>query len=174
MEKHPPGIHSCFFPLLPLLKHFVPGSSQLCRAQSGRMVHGMWVLVWGDVGNSPLLCRVHLSPVLLQPALLGKTCCTRKGRDWQTGLGPVALPSNPRLWHNLAHSCALCSVKPCWKCSGQCLFPTHSPWCSSKLSQSKCQGRMGLSLLPLPCPGAPQHPTIALKLLGAPTIPSAW
>lgn len=61
MKKHPPGIHSCFFPLLPLLKHFVPGSSQPCRAQSGRMVHGRWVLLQGDVGSSPLPCRVHLS-----------------------------------------------------------------------------------------------------------------
>lgn len=81
-----------------------------------------------DVGNSPLPCRLHLSPVLLQPGLLGKLCCfgIGKGRDWHTGLGPVALPSSPRLWHNLAHSCALCSGKPCWKCSGQCLFPTHT------------------------------------------------
>lgn len=31
MEKHPLEIYSCFFPLLPLLKHFVPSSSQLCR-----------------------------------------------------------------------------------------------------------------------------------------------
>lgn len=40
----------------------------------------------------------------------------------------MALPSNPRLWHNLvlhAHGCALCSGKPCWKCSEQCLSPTH-------------------------------------------------
>lgn len=127
MEKHPSQIHSCFFPLLPLLKHFVPGSSQPCRAQAGRMVHGTWLLVWGDVGTSPLPCRVHLSPVLLQPGLL---CCfgTGKGRDWQTGLAPVALPSTPRLWQNLvllhAHSCALCCGKPCWECSGQCRFPT--------------------------------------------------
>lgn len=55
---------------------------------------------------------------------------TGKGRDWQTGSGPLALPSNPRLWHNLvlvhAHGCALCSGTPCWKCSGQCLIPTHT------------------------------------------------
>lgn len=152
----------CFFPVLPFLKHIVPGSSQLCRAQSGRMVHGTWVLVWGDVGYSPLPCRVHLSPMLLQPGLLGTFCCsgTGKGRDWQTGLGPVAPPSTPRLWHSLvllhAHGCALCFGKPCWKCSGQCLSPTHtwalSPCGSSKLSHSKCQGRMGLSLLPLALP----------------------
>lgn len=61
-----------------------------------------------------------------------------------------------------AHSCALCSGKPCWKCSGQCLFPTHTwalwpqPCGSSKLSHSKCQGWMGLSLLPLALPwGSP-------------------
>lgn len=30
MEKHPMDIYSWFFPLLPLLKHFVPSSSQLC------------------------------------------------------------------------------------------------------------------------------------------------
>lgn len=86
----------------------------------------------GGCGDPPLPCRVRLSPVLLQPGLLGKLCCfgMGKGKDWQTGLGPMALPSNPRLWHNLvllhAHGCALCSGKPCWKCSGQCLSPTHT------------------------------------------------
>lgn len=39
MEKRPPGIYSCFFPLLPLLKHFVPGFSQLCR-QTGSVPQG--------------------------------------------------------------------------------------------------------------------------------------
>lgn len=37
--------YSCFFPLLPLLKHFVPGSSQLCRAPSQAgwcMGRGCW------------------------------------------------------------------------------------------------------------------------------------
>lgn len=102
----------------------------------------------------------------------------------------MAPPSTPRLWHSLvllhAHGCALCFGKPYWQCSGQCLPPTHtwalSPCGSSKLSHSKCQGRMGLSLLLWLCPGAPQHPAIALKLLGTPgfpqlaipAIPSAW
>lgn len=31
MEKHLLEIYSCFFPLLPLLKHVVPSSSRLCR-----------------------------------------------------------------------------------------------------------------------------------------------
>lgn len=81
----------------------------------------------------PLPCRVHLYTLLLQPGLLGKLSCfgTGKGRDWQTGLDPMALLSNPRLWHNLlvllhAHGCALCSGKPCWKCSGQCSSPAHT------------------------------------------------
>ncbi|XP_041323050.1 uncharacterized protein LOC121353351 [Pyrgilauda ruficollis] len=50
-----------FFPLLPFVKRFVPGSSQLCGAQSGRMVQETWVLVWEEVGNSPLPCRLYLS-----------------------------------------------------------------------------------------------------------------
>lgn len=41
---------------------------------------GTRVLVWGDVGSSPLPCRVHLSPVLLQPGLLGKLCCFGTGQ----------------------------------------------------------------------------------------------
>ncbi|XP_039552631.1 uncharacterized protein LOC120496346 [Passer montanus] len=61
MAKHPPGIYSCFFPLLPLVKRFVPGSSQLCRAQSGRMVHETWVLVWGMWGT-PLSPAGSISP----------------------------------------------------------------------------------------------------------------
>lgn len=81
---------------------------------------------------TPFPCRVHLSPVLLQPGLLGKLCCfgTGKGKDWQTGLGPVVLPSNPRLWHSLvllcAHGCALCFGKPCWKCLSP--TPTWALW----------------------------------------------
>lgn len=125
MEKHPSQIHSCFFPLLPLLKHFVPGSSQLCRAQSGRMVHGTWVLVWGDAENSPLPCG---SPAWAPGEVV--LLWHREREGLANRISPVALPSNPRLWHNLvllhAHSCALCSCKPCWKCSGQCLFPTHT------------------------------------------------
>lgn len=37
MAEHPPGIYSCFSPLLPLLKHFVSSSLQPCRLSSPGM-----------------------------------------------------------------------------------------------------------------------------------------
>ena len=167
-EKRPPGVHSCFFPLLPILEHSVPSSSQLCR-QAGSAPWGMlnpisagFVMpsAWGRLlprcawqspvsqgssrggsgdsehGRTPG-SRVCLCPLLLWAALRGKLYCfgTGKGKEWRTGLGPVALPSNPRLWHNLlvllcACSDALCSSKARWRCSGRCWSPTYTqvPW----------------------------------------------
>lgn len=60
------------------------------------MRHGCWS---GGMWGTPLSPETPFLHVLLQPGLLGKLCCfgTGKGRDWQTGLGPVALPSNLRL-----------------------------------------------------------------------------
>lgn len=96
----------------------------------------------------------------------------------------MALPSNPRLWHNLlvllcARSCALCSSKACWKCSGHRSSPTYSRGLSPcSISERSC--------LPVPeqhgtvspccpwhrhCPGTLQGPTIALRLPGAPGFP---
>lgn len=99
------------------------------------------MLAWRGHGDSEYSrtpgSTVHVSPLFLWPVLLGKMYCfgTGKGKDWRTGLGPVVLPSKPRLWHNLlvllcAHSYALCSSKACWKCSGHCfsLTYTHVPW----------------------------------------------
>lgn len=53
----------------------------------------------GGCGELPSPLQAPSLPVLLQPGLLGKLCCfgTGKGRDWHTGLAPVALPRYPRL-----------------------------------------------------------------------------
>lgn len=143
--------------------------------------------------------RVHFPPLLLWPVLLGKLCClgTGKGKDWQTGLGPVALPSNLRLRQNLlvllcACSYTLYSSKACRKCSGHRSSPTYTGYrglgpCSiSERSHFQVPELYGTisPCCPWHCPGALQHPAVALRLLGAsgfpcpqpaaPTIASVW
>lgn len=93
MEKHPPGIYSCFFPLLALLKHFVPGSSWLCRAQSGRMVqgHGCWS---GGMWGAPLSPAGSICPL----------CCSSLG-SWGSC---VALAQGKEVLANRIRSCGTC------------------------------------------------------------------
>lgn len=112
--------------------------------------------------------RTPLSPVVLRPGLLGKLCCfgTGKGRDWQTGLVLWHFPATPGFgitWCSSMPTAVLCALaNPVGSAQGSAYFPPTpghcclSPCGSSKLSQSKCQGEMGLFLLPLALPwGSP-------------------
>lgn len=191
MEKHPPGIYSCFFPLLPLLKLLclvLPSSAE--PSQAGWCT-GMGAGL-GEVGNSPLPCRVHLSPVLLHPGFLGKLCCfgTGKGGTGKQDYGPSQQPQ----------VLASPGAPPCsWPCSVlrqtlqevlRAVLISHphlgtvasAPAAAPSEATPSARAGWDCPCCSWPCPGAPQHPAIALKLLGAPgfpqlaapTILSAW
>lgn len=144
----------------------------------------------GGWGTLPLPCRVHLYPLLLQPGLLGKLSCFDTGRDWQTGLDPIALPSNTRLWHNLlvllhAHGYALCSGKKLEVLEVLLLevlravlisYPhlgtvASAPVAAPSRASPSARAGWDCPCCPQPCPGALQPPTTALKLLAAPGFP---
>lgn len=173
---------------------FVPDSSQLCRAQSGRMVHRTWVLVWGRWGT-PLSPAGSISPL----------CCSSLG-SWGSC---VALAQGKEGLANRIRSCgpsqqpqvlASPGAPPCsWPCSVlwqtlqevlRAVFISHqhlgtvasAPAAAPSEATPSARAGWDCPCCSWPCPGAPRHPVIALKLLGAPgfpqlaapTILSAW